>query len=121
MQEFDVKQTARERRREEEEEGSVPAAWMDMDMTGCLSECLGVVIYKLVMYVKDSDSVCEGVSQLPAACIISTAQHAKPNVMGHNDPLRAQFTKSSTLDTTNSASCIMHHTKRKGKLDKKKY
>jgi hypothetical protein len=37
-----------------------------------------------------------------AECIISTAQHARPNVMGQSDPLRAQFTKSSTLETTYS-------------------
>jgi hypothetical protein len=38
-----------------------------------------------------------------AACIISTAQHARPKVMGQMLPLRAQFTTSSTLLTTNSA------------------
>lgn len=38
-----------------------------------------------------------------AACIISTAQQAKPNVMGHIEPLRAQFTSSSIFETTNSA------------------
>ncbi len=40
---------------------------------------------------------------LPAACIISTAQQARPKVMGHSEPLRAQLASSSTLDTTNSA------------------
>lgn len=34
-------------------------------------------------------------------CIISTAQHARPNVMGHMDPVLAQFTRLSTLETTN--------------------
>ena len=29
-------------------------------------------------------------------CIISTAQHARPNVIGHMEPLRAQLTRSST-------------------------
>jgi hypothetical protein len=29
------------------------------------------------------------------ACIISTAQHAKPNVIGHSDPVFAQFTTES--------------------------
>ena len=38
-----------------------------------------------------------------AACIISTAQHARPNVMGHNDDARAQLTISSSLVTTKSA------------------
>ena len=36
-------------------------------------------------------------------CIISTAQHARPNVIGQIDPRRAQFNRSSTLDITNSA------------------
>lgn len=37
-------------------------------------------------------------------CIISTAQQASPNVMGQIEPRRAQFMRSSTLDTTNSAA-----------------
>ena len=37
-----------------------------------------------------------------ALCIISTAQHARPNVMGQMDPFRAQFTNSSTFVTMNS-------------------
>eukprot|EP00519_Triparma_laevis_P015307 CAMPEP_0182491424 /NCGR_PEP_ID=MMETSP1321-20130603/877_1 /TAXON_ID=91990 /ORGANISM="Bolidomonas sp., Strain RCC1657" /LENGTH=87 /DNA_ID=CAMNT_0024693705 /DNA_START=416 /DNA_END=679 /DNA_ORIENTATION=- len=37
-----------------------------------------------------------------ALCIISTAQHARPNVIGQSDPLRAQFTKSSTRLTVYS-------------------
>lgn len=36
------------------------------------------------------------------ACIISTAQQASPNVIGHMDPRRAQFNRSSTFDTTYS-------------------
>lgn len=36
-------------------------------------------------------------------CIISTAQHASPNVMGQMDPVRAQFMSESTLERTNSA------------------
>ena len=35
-------------------------------------------------------------------CIISTAHHAKPKVIGHREPLRAQFTRSSTFATTYS-------------------
>ncbi len=35
---------------------------------------------------------------------ISTAQQARPKVMGHMLPVRAQLTRSSTLDTTNSAA-----------------
>ena len=36
-------------------------------------------------------------------CIISTAQQARPNVMGQMEPRRAQFMRSSTLEITNSA------------------
>ena len=39
---------------------------------------------------------------LAAECIISTAQHARPNVMGQREPLRAQFTRSSTRETVYS-------------------
>lgn len=42
----------------------------------------------------------------PPECIISTAQQASPKVIGHRDPLRAQFTRSSTLDTTNSVGVV---------------
>ena len=35
---------------------------------------------------------------------ISTAQHARPNVIGHIDPSRAQLTRASTFETTNSAA-----------------
>ena len=37
------------------------------------------------------------------ACIISTAQQASPKVIGHIEPVRAQFIRSSILETTNSA------------------
>jgi hypothetical protein len=36
------------------------------------------------------------------ACIISTAQHARPKVIGQSEPRRAQLTSVSTLDTTYS-------------------
>ncbi len=36
-------------------------------------------------------------------CIISTAQQAKPKVMGHMEPVRAQFINASTLESTYSA------------------
>ena len=39
---------------------------------------------------------------LTAACIISTAQHAKPKVKGHNEPARAQVISDSTLDDSHS-------------------
>lgn len=38
-----------------------------------------------------------------AMCIISTAQHAKPNVIGHIEPCRAQLTILSIVDKTYSA------------------
>lgn len=37
-------------------------------------------------------------------CIISTAQHASPKVIGQIDPRRAQFSRSSTLDITYSTA-----------------
>lgn len=37
-------------------------------------------------------------------CIISTAQHASPKVMGQMDPLRAQLRRSSTFEITNSTA-----------------
>ena len=36
-------------------------------------------------------------------CIISTAQQARPKVMGQMEPLRAHPTRSSTFEMTNSA------------------
>lgn len=38
------------------------------------------------------------------ACIISTAQQAKPKVIGHIELVRAQFTRLSTFETTNWAA-----------------
>lgn len=35
-------------------------------------------------------------------CIISTAQHARPKVMGHREPRRTQFKRLSTFDITYS-------------------
>lgn len=37
-------------------------------------------------------------------CIISTAQHARPKVMGQMLPLRAQLTRESTFEITYSAA-----------------
>eukprot|EP00520_Triparma_pacifica_P005502 CAMPEP_0118653132 /NCGR_PEP_ID=MMETSP0785-20121206/11675_1 /TAXON_ID=91992 /ORGANISM="Bolidomonas pacifica, Strain CCMP 1866" /LENGTH=80 /DNA_ID=CAMNT_0006545669 /DNA_START=303 /DNA_END=542 /DNA_ORIENTATION=- len=39
---------------------------------------------------------------LAALCIISTAQQASPNVIGHRLPFLAQLTRSSTRDTVYS-------------------
>ena len=45
------------------------------------------------------------ISYLGAAkCIISTAQHAKPKVIGHNELRRPQFTISSIFASTNSVA-----------------
>src|SRR5687767_3420646 len=38
------------------------------------------------------------------ACIISTAQQARPKVIGHSDPVRAQFTSLSSCATTKPRS-----------------
>src|SRR5690348_15306755 len=40
------------------------------------------------------------------AWIISTAQQAKPNVMGHSEPVRAQFTTLSIFATMKPLSAI---------------
>lgn len=40
--------------------------------------------------------------RLTAACIISTAQHAKPKVNGHNDPALAQPISDKTRDESHS-------------------
>ena len=39
---------------------------------------------------------------LTAACIISTAQQANPNVKGHKDPALAQFIKDNTREDIHS-------------------
>jgi len=39
---------------------------------------------------------------LTAACIISTAQQAKPKVNGHRDPALAQFIKDNNLEEIHS-------------------
>ena len=58
------------------------------------SECLG-----------DARKTTPNLSQsylLTAACIISTAQQAKPNVKGHRDPALAQLTNVKVLDINHS-------------------
>lgn len=58
------------------------------------SECLG-----------DARSTTPNLSQsyrLTAACIISTAQQAKPKVNGHSEPALAQLIKVKVLDTSHS-------------------
>ena len=39
---------------------------------------------------------------LTAACIISTAQQAKPNVSGQSDPALAQLTSDKILEVSHS-------------------
>lgn len=46
--------------------------------------------------------------RLIAACIISTAQHASPNVKGHMEPARAQDTNETTLVEIHSNFIILH-------------
>lgn len=41
-------------------------------------------------------------------CIISTAQHANPKVMGHIEPCLAQLTILSNVDSTYSARQSVH-------------
>jgi len=41
--------------------------------------------------------------RLIAACIISTAQHANPNVRGHRDPARAQDITEINLEEIHSS------------------
>ena len=60
------------------------------------SDCLGL---GLKMSPNRSKSYLEA-----PVCIISTAQQASPKVMGHKDPRRAQFKRSSTFDITKSAA-----------------
>ncbi len=40
--------------------------------------------------------------RLTAACIISTAQQARPKVSGHREPARAQFISDKTLEVSHS-------------------
>lgn len=65
------------------------------------SDCLGLGL-KIIPNLSKS-------YRAAPACIISTAQHASPKVIGQMLPFRAQFTRLSTLVTTYSpalASCV---------------
>ena len=46
--------------------------------------------------------------RLTAACIISTAQQAKPKVRGHNDPARAHVIKDKTREDSHSNFIIYY-------------
>ena len=61
-----------------------------MIKSACLGEALKIIPNRSISYL------------LTAACIISTAQHASPNVRGQSDPALAQFIKDKTLDDIHS-------------------
>ena len=56
----------------------------------CLGEALKIIPNLSISYL------------LQAACIISTAQHAKPNVNGQSEPARAHPINDKTLDDSHS-------------------
>lgn len=66
---------------------SVPATIIK---SACLGEALKIIPKRSMSY------------RLTAACIISTAQQAKPKVSGHKDPARAHVIKDSTRDDNHS-------------------
>jgi len=65
----------------------VPATMIKSD---CLGEALKIIPNLSMSY------------RLTAACIISTAQQARPKVKGQRDPARAQFISDKTLDVSHS-------------------
>jgi hypothetical protein len=65
----------------------VPATMIKSD---CLGEALKIIPKRSMSYL------------LTAACIISTAQHASPNVKGQSDPALAQFINDKILDEIHS-------------------
>ena len=58
--------------------------------SACLGDALKIIPKRSISYL------------LTAACIISTAQQAKPNVRGHSEPALAQFINDKTLDDIHS-------------------
>jgi len=66
---------------------NVPATIIISDWRG---EALNIIPKRSISY------------RLTAACIISTAQQAKPNVNGHNEPALAQPIKDTIFDDTHS-------------------
>jgi hypothetical protein len=70
---------------------SVPATIIRSD---CLGEALKIIPNLSISYL------------LTAACIISTAQQAKPKVRGHKEPALAQFTNDKTLEANHSTFII---------------
>jgi hypothetical protein len=66
---------------------SVPATIIKSDWRG---EALKIIPKRSISYL------------LTAACIISTAQQARPKVNGHREPARAHPIKDKTLDDNHS-------------------
>jgi hypothetical protein len=66
---------------------NVPATIIKSD---CLGDALKIIPNLSISY------------RLTAACIISTAQQARPKVSGHNEPALAQLIKDKTLDESHS-------------------
>lgn len=66
----------------------VPATIMRSDWRG---EARNIIPNRSISYL------------LTAACIISTAQQASPNVKGHNDPALAQPIKDKTFEDSHSS------------------
>ena len=58
--------------------------------SACLGEALNTTPYRSMSYLG------------AAMCIISTAQHASPNVKGHKEDFRPQLTRSSTRANAHS-------------------
>ena len=65
----------------------VPATIIKSD---CLGEALNIIPKRSMSYLA------------VAACIISTAQQARPKVKGHKEPALAQETKVNTLEVNHS-------------------
>jgi hypothetical protein len=65
-----------------------------MIRSDCLGEALKIIPKRSISYL------------LTAACIISTAQQAKPKVKGHKEPARAQFINDKTRDEIHSTFII---------------
>lgn len=70
---------------------------------------LAILLVRVPATIMTSDCLGLGLKMMPnrsksyldaPVCIISTAQQARPNVMGQRDPFRTQFTRSSTFDIT---------------------
>lgn len=71
-----------------------------------------ILLVRVPATIIQSDCLGLGLKMIPnlsksylaaPVCIISTAQQARPKVIGQIDPRRAQFIRSSTFEITNSA------------------